>query len=65
MDTLSPKSITKRREALGLTRSDLAGAAKVAESTLWRIETEDKGGTIATWRALLSALDAVERERAA
>lgn len=61
MDILTPSSIERRREALGLTREALSAIANVDGATIWRIEKGKAGGTIATWRSILAALDELER----
>jgi len=60
MDILNPASIVKRREALHLSRDELAEKAGVAATTLWRIEEGKVGGTMETWRSLLGALSELE-----
>ena len=56
--------IRRCREALGLTRGQLAGAARIDVTTLWRIEEQGRTPRLLTLLAIERALSRAEKQRA-
>ncbi len=61
---MTADEITRRREALGLSREGLAYKAGVALRTIERIEAGESEPRRATLTVMKQALDALEAERA-
>lgn len=62
IDPLDPKSLKPAREAAGLSRADLAEAARVNETTIMRIEKGDVDPRLdGTWAPIVRALMPTQR----
>ena len=60
---MNAAELTQRREALGLTRSELAKRVGVSTPTVWRWETEGRQPIAAVERILEQTLSRLERRR--